>query len=214
MATPDALPEDILPTELVPLAERFADEGVPIRAMARSFKQTAEAIRDAVSEAIYNGRIVQMPRDDWPVGQSRDDREPSFARQNRIDDENLVSSCQRLFKVTRLQASLLAVLVNRTEVSKETLHRVIESRRPQGKDETNLKMVDVVICHLRTRLKPFNLFITTLWGSGYFIEPAQRKRILEMVNSHVKGQTEKDDGQTYDGSQAETREAEGDELSV
>jgi hypothetical protein len=193
MVDPDApLPEDILPPEIVPLAERFADEGVPIRAMARAFKQTTDAVREAVAEAIYHGRIVQMPKDDWPVGQSRDDRTPSFMRQNRMDDENLLFSCQRLFKMTRLQASLLTALINRNEVSKDTLHQIIEGRRPPGREETDLKMVDVVICHLRKRLKPFNLKIVTLWASGYYIEPAQRRQILEMVNDHVLGKTTKD----------------------
>ena len=187
MADPDALPEDLLDPALVPLAERFADEGVPVRAMARAFKQTAEAVREAVSLAIHAGRIVQMPRDDWPVGQARHDRSPSFMRQNRMDDENLIFTCIRLFKITRLQASFLAVLINRNEVSKETLHQVIESRRPPGKEETDPKMVDVVICLLRQRLKPFNLKINTLWACGYYIEPVQRKQILEMVNNYVLG---------------------------
>lgn len=193
MADPDALPEDVLPPEIVPLAERFADEGVPVRAMARAFKQTADAVRETVAAAIYNGRIVQMPKDDWPVGQSRDDRTPTFMRQNRMDDENLIFSCKRLFKVTRLQASLLAVLINRNEVSKDTMHQIIESRRAPGKEETDPKMVDVVICHLRKRLKPFNLKINTLWACGYYIEPVQRKQILEMVNSYVLGRSSQDD---------------------
>ena len=164
MADPDSLPDEILTPALVPYAERFADEGVPIRAMARAFKQTAEAIREAVETAIYAGRIVQMPKDDWPVGQSRDDRSPVFIRQNRINDDSLIFTCKQLFKITRLQASFLAVLINRNEVSKETLHQVIESRRPPGKEETDPKMVDVVICLLRQRLKP-RLFVLLLPSS-------------------------------------------------
>ena len=104
-ADPNVLPEDILEPSLAPFVERCADEGVPLRAMARAFRQTTEAIRQAVDEAIWKGRIVQMPRDDWPVGQSRDDRTPSYMRSNKVNDESLVFSCVRLFKVTRLQAS-------------------------------------------------------------------------------------------------------------
>jgi len=213
MADPDALPEDILQPELVPLVERFADEGVPVRAMARACKQTTEAIREAIRTAIYSGRIVQMPRDDWPVGQSRDDRTPSYMRQNRVDDESLINACIKLFSVTKLQASLLAILINRNEVSKETMHQIIESRRTPGKEETDPKMVDVVICHLRKRLKPFNLKIITLWACGYYIEPVQRKQILEMVNNNVLGKTPED--ATADrGSEAtaapEAAQAEGD----
>jgi len=167
------------------LAERFADEGVPLRAIARALKQSTDAVRLAVEEAVYKGKIVAVPRDDWPVGSPRDARSPSVARAYKVDDENLVFSCIRLFKVTRLQASLLAVLINRSEVSRDTLHQIIESRRPAGKEETNPKMVDVVICNLRKRLKPFSLSVKTLWACGYFIEPAQRREILEMVTNYA-----------------------------
>ena len=199
---PDALPEDTLPPGLVPYAERFADEGVPLRAMARAFKQTTDAVRAAVEEAIYKGRIVEIPKDDWPVGQPRSERSPSFVRTHRVDDEKLVSACQRLFKVTRLQGSLLAILINRNEVNKETMHQIIESRRAPGKDETDIKMVDVVICNLRKRLKPFNLGVTTLWGSGYAMLPAQRRQILEMVNRNAKSE-ESPTGQVKTESKAD-----------
>jgi hypothetical protein len=200
---PHALSDEILPIELVPYAERFADEGVPIRAMARAFKQTTDAVRETVQEAIAGGRIVQMPKDDWPVGESRGDRTPTFIRQNRMDDESLIFSCIRLFHVTRLQASLLAVLIVRNEVSKDTMHQIIESRRPPGKEETDPKMVDVVICHLRKRLKPFSLKINTLWACGYYMEPQQRKTILEMVNQYVLGKATQDDLKRDDGIAAE-----------
>ena len=75
--------------------------------------------------------------------------------------------------------------LNRNEVSKETMHQVIESCRAPGKEETDPKMVDVVICNLRKRLKPFNFQINTLWACGYFMAPAQRRDILEMVNAYV-----------------------------
>ena len=207
MPPADALPEDILPAELVPFAERLADEGVPVRALARVFKYSTDAIREAVNEAIYKGRIVQMPKDDWPVGQSRDDRMPSFIRANRMDDENLVFACIRLFKVTRLQASLLAILINRNEVSKDTMHQIIESRRAPGKEETDPKMVDVVICHLRKRLKPFNLKINTLWACGYYMEPVQRKEILEMVNNYVVGTASKEQLTEGTGEEGSDRDA-------
>lgn len=189
----DPLPTDELSPDLSRLAERFADEGVPLRAMARAFKQTTDAVRAAVQLGIDGGRIVQMPRDDWPVGITRTDRTPGFLRANKLDDESLVFSCIRLFKITRLQACLLVVLINRNEVSKDTMHQIIESRRPPGKEETDPKMVDVVICHLRKRLLPFNLKINTLWACGYYMEPYHRRAILEMVNKYVGGQATQED---------------------
>ncbi len=201
-------PQEYLPVELQRLAERFADEGVPLRAMARAFKQPAETVREAVQFGISEGRIVQMPRDDWPVGTPRNDRTPGFIRANKLDDESLVFSCIRLFKITRLQASLLGVLINRNEVSKDTMHQIIESRRPPGKEETDPKMVDVVICHLRKRLKPYSLKINTLWACGYYMEPYQRRSILEMVSKYVGGTATQDDllAEGHEEASAEERD--------
>ena len=205
---PEALLDsEILSPELDVIAVRFADEGVPLRAIARAIKRPTDAVRLAVETAVYQGKIVAVPRDDWPIGTPRDSRFPSVARAYKIDDESLVFGCKRLFGVTRLQASLLAVLLNRSEVSRDTLHQIIESRRPSGKEETNPKMVDVVIWNLRKRLKPFNHTIKTLWACGYYMEPAQRREILEKVNNLEKVNADASSPSQKSSPQAASEEA-------
>jgi hypothetical protein len=41
--------------------------------------------------------------------------------------------------------------------------------------------VDVVICHLRKRLKPYELHIETSWACGYFMEPVEQKKALTLL---------------------------------
>lgn len=192
MMNPDLLPDEATSPALAPIAERLADEGVPVRAIARALKHPAEGIRAAIADGIYKGRILLMPKDDWPVGQSREDRHPSYTRATRMTDETLINGCIRLFKVTKLQAALLASLLVRNEVNKDTMHQIIESRRTPGRGETDVKMVDVVICNLRKRLRPFNYTIKTLWACGYYMLPADRKDILDKVNEHVVQNTVKE----------------------
>ena len=83
----------------------------------------------------------------------------------------------------------MGVLLRRDEVEKETLHGVIEQQRmtrmsqPYDYAPTDPKMVDVIICKLRKRLKPHNVEIKTLWGRGYFIDRDNRKVALEIINA-------------------------------
>ena len=79
--------------------------------------------------------------------------------------------------MTRLQANFMLVLLKREEADKDTLHHVIESQRairrnqPDNPESTDPKMVDVVICNLRKRLRSYfdagHETIKTLWGHGY-----------------------------------------------
>jgi DNA-binding response OmpR family regulator len=108
----------------------------------------------------------------------------------KMDDEDIVFNCVRLFKVTRQQASLLSVLIRRNEVSKDMMHQIIEKcRAPNKGDQTDPKMVDVVICNLRKRLRDHGtgLKIETMWGCGYFMKPDMRTRALEMIGAYATG---------------------------
>jgi hypothetical protein len=164
---------------------RLADEGIPVRAIARATKLSSEDIRDIIHQATDLGQIVGVPRDDWPAGVGRDHRLPNPFGTLRLDDEKLIFNISRLFKVTKLQAAIFAVLIKRTEVIKDTLHQVIESRRKPNKEETDPKMVDVVICHLRTRLKPFEITIETQWASGYYMTLDMRKKANLLLEQFI-----------------------------
>lgn len=48
--------------------------------------------------------------------------------------------------------------------------------RDGAKDEAEIKIVDVFICKLRKKLKPFGLEILTVWGAGYQMSPASKER--------------------------------------
>lgn len=184
--------EDIphLPAELVPIAIRFADEGIPINVIARGLRQPAENVRESLFDALHSGAIVEMPRPDWPPTSKRSDRVPTTFEQ-RISDDDLFNRCMRVFKVTRLQATVLSVLLKRDHAEKETLHNAIERRRfnrqskPHNMEATDPKMVDVVICVLRKKLKALGVTIKTAWGSGYYMDAADRKKALGLLENYT-----------------------------
>lgn len=181
----------VLTTETRAIAKRIAigmaEEGVPIRAIARATHIAADDLRELLKEAMDAGTLVQYPREDWPVGASRNDRVPGDLTVAGLDDELLVMNVVRLFKVTKLQANLLLALIKRREVTRNTMHLIIEQRRDANSVETETKMVDVVICNLRKRLKPQNLKITTIWSCGYMMPPADRARAAKMLSAFVAG---------------------------
>lgn len=166
------------------VAVRLADEGIPVRAIARATRIPSEDIYEMLHEAIASGAIVEMPKDDWPVGSNRDQR--SRLHGTLLEqDETLRFMCSRLFKVTRLQAAILATLLKRAEVTKAQLHIVIEQNRPSAnRDETDPKMVDVLICHLRKKLKPHGVAIETVWGIGYLISPTERDKAVRLLEDY------------------------------
>ena len=176
------VPEITLPRLLL---TRMAIEGVPIRAIARIVQLPSAEIRASLEEAAAAGIIVQMPRDDWFAGLARDHRVPEYAK-GGLNDALLILNVVRLFGVTQQQACLLLVLIKRREVTRKMLHNVIEGRRPHPKVETEPKIVDVVICKLRTKLKVFGLTITTVWSCGYFMPAPDRKKALKMLNEFLE----------------------------
>lgn len=165
------------------VAIRLAGEEVPVRVIARSLQTPADEIRDILHDAVANGRIIRVPRDDWhphPRGQ-----QAPVSITAKMEDEDLVLNCKRRFKVTGLQASFLALLIKKNEVRKDTLHQRVEARRSAGKNEaTDPKIVDVVICNLRKKVglkTEWKFDIKTLWGSGYYMEPESRERAQKAI---------------------------------
>jgi hypothetical protein len=176
-------PEASNTNDVEPVVVRLADEGIPIRAIARACKIPSDEVYVILNAAVVRGTIIELPKDDWPPGSIRTRRAP---QQHHVldDDEKLKFLCSVVFKTTRLQSSIFAVLLKRSEVTKDQLHQVIEQLRDPNRDETDLKMVDVIICHLRRKLASFDIKINTIWGVGYRMDPDDRDRAIRAVQKH------------------------------
>lgn len=171
----------VLPA-LQAVAIRMADEGVPVRAIARSTRISSDDLYMTLRDAIGRGVLVEMPKDDWPLGSSRGAR-TAFNGTALENEDALKVACAKIFKATRLEAAILSVMFKRTEVTKQQLHQVIEQSRPPGREETDPKMVDVIICHLRKKLKPFGIEIETVWGIGYLISVEGRDLAIRTLTN-------------------------------
>lgn len=176
---PDPSVEPLLCT----VAVRMADEGIPVRAIARATRLPADRIYEELNRAAAAGSILEVPKDDWPAGSNRASRN-IFQGTPLEQEDALRIACARYFKATPLEAAMLAVLLKRTETTKAQLHAIIEQNRPgENREETDPKMVDVMICKLRKKLRPHDIEIETMWGTGYFIASPFRDRAIMILTT-------------------------------
>lgn len=89
-------------------------------------------------------------------------------------EEQLVATKQlpMEWRLTVQEARVFGVLVNRELATKEAIMSGLYIDR--GVDEAEQKIVDVFICKIRKKLKPFGVRIETVWGRGYRLGPAER----------------------------------------
>ncbi len=84
----------------------------------------------------------------------------------RVDPAGIVLRGSRYALLTQLEFSVFEGLrqASHRHVSKEQLLAGIYLHE---QDEAEIKIVDVVICKLRKKLKPLGVEIATVWGRGY-----------------------------------------------
>jgi hypothetical protein len=174
-------------TTSVDVAVSLADEGVPIRAIARATRIPSQDVYELLENAIAEGKLLSLPKDDWPPGLRRSQRQQSETSILGCDDDTLRMVCSSRFVMTRLQAAVFVTILRRPELSKENIHNAIEAIRTNQDNPTDQKMVDVVVCHIRKKLNAVDnrILITTIWGVGYSLAPAARDLALALLTAHM-----------------------------
>jgi hypothetical protein len=179
--------DDCLPDLLDPIAIRAANEGIPVVAIARLLHRPSEEVFASLRRALMCGNIAEVPKSDWPPTAKMRDRLPVIIWQ--LSDEDILFSCRKAFSLTALEAGFLVVLIKHDRADKSKLHNVVEMRRfarssqPAKIDCTDPKMVDVMICKLRKKLKAVDstLLIDTIWGGGYYIKQDVKAKMFACI---------------------------------
>lgn len=169
------------------LAVRCANEGIPIAAIARVLQSPFEYISQCLTHARKLGAITEVPKPDWPTGTTSNTRSPTLS--GFVADVEF--TCRKTFRLTNLEAGFLVVLLRMAHADKEKLRLVIEQQRatrqfrPDKQEVSDPKMVDVMICKLRKKLKAIDpaLVIRTNWGKGYYLEQDVKDRILTLIGA-------------------------------
>lgn len=179
------------------IAVRAANEGIPVKAIARIIECPSADVYSVLEDEKAKGSIVDLPQADWPANAKRGDRLPTQAVSgvSHLPERDLQMAFQQVLRLTTLEAALLVTLLRHDRVDKEKLHhnveqqRALRSTRPDRLEPTEPKMVDVMICKLRKKLRGLDerFEIKTIWGSGYYVETEVRELLFARLNAGTSG---------------------------
>ena len=85
-------------------------------------------------------------------------------------DQGLSLNAPLQFSLTGKEACLFGRLIA-LKGAVGTKQALMDAMYNGSIDEPEIKIVDVFVCKLRKKLKPFGVDIQTVWGQGYRIEP-------------------------------------------
>jgi DNA-binding response OmpR family regulator len=170
---------------------QLADEGVPVRAIARSTHTPSDEVYEVLKDALVEGKLIELPQNDWPPGSLRRSRRQADQSILNFTDEQLSIACHEFFKMTRLQAAVFVAILRRPEITKDQVHTAIEATRAANSDPTDQKMIDVVICHIRKCLTDHagkggyqKVQLKTIWGQGYALPRLEREKVLALLTTY------------------------------
>ena len=69
------------------------------------------------------------------------------------------------WRLTPAEMRVFGVIMAREMATKDAVMAALY--RDEGRDEAEIKIVDVFVCKIRRKLKPFGIGIETVWGRGY-----------------------------------------------
>jgi two-component system cell cycle response regulator CtrA len=88
----------------------------------------------------------------------------------------------RLWGLTQREAQVLGLLLRRQVMTHAQLFEAIWG----GDSERNIKIVEVVVCKLRAKLRPHGIAIRTEYGAGYFIPPDSKATARARIAAHER----------------------------
>lgn len=87
-----------------------------------------------------------------------------------------------MFGLTPSEAKVLSLLLVRDIATKGQIMTAIMSDR--GADaEPEMKIVDVYVCKIRNKVRPFGISIETVWGRGYTMSRENKEKVTAFLNS-------------------------------
>src|ERR1700756_4442183 len=95
--------------------------------------------------------------------------------------EDDVSLLKAALPLTPSECRMLATLrKKRGAACRNWLYDVLYGARPEC-DQPDPKIIEVMISKIRPKLRAVNIEIKTVWGYGYMMEDADRKRLGDMM---------------------------------
>jgi two-component system cell cycle response regulator CtrA len=84
-----------------------------------------------------------------------------------------------LAKLTCSERMLLGLLMRRNRATKDQMMTMLYADRPD--EEPDSKILDVMICKMRKKLRPHGVEIRTIHGAGYELPSTSREKIKALM---------------------------------
>jgi hypothetical protein len=108
---------------------------------------------------------------------------PSF-RERIADVEKLLAIDDPkplIVKVSRTERILMELLLKRNTLTREVAWGVLYGHRPDA-DQPQYRVISTIIHHLRNRLSPHGVEITTEYGTGWYLKDKDRERLERLLS--------------------------------
>jgi hypothetical protein len=156
---------------------RAAREGIPINVLARILGYRREKLTRHIKQAFNEGKIFQIPPDDWP------ENDALLAPSSEViyrgyADQDVAKACN-VFGLRIGEGCILVALMRRHGQffsSKELFRSAAKDR-----DRTGGNLVSVTICRLRKKLRPFGIMVSRKTGAGYMITHDQANLVQSLL---------------------------------
>ena len=105
---------------------------------------------------------------------------------NRVDlleqSLGITFSAPVFLELTSSEGRVFGLLLSRELVTKTMVMDALYGHRPDSED-VEIKIVDVFICKIRAKLKPWDIPIETVWGRGYYMKPATKDKVRALMEA-------------------------------
>jgi hypothetical protein len=96
-------------------------EGVPLHAIARATKIPSSDLREQLIHAQHDGRLLELPRNDWSSGFPRDQRALQLSRLMVEDKTALHIVVREAFGISPAQARILLLMIQSSTLCREAM---------------------------------------------------------------------------------------------
>lgn len=123
-------------------------------------------------------------RDDY-VAKLEEENDDLRARIRELEEQlGFAFECPPQFGLTANEAKIFGLLLKKPLLTKEFAVSAIYLHK---QDEADIKIIDVWVCKMRRKLKPYTIIIETVWGQGYRL-PAESRVIAEKLLAEANAQ--------------------------
>lgn len=96
-----------------------------------------------------------------------------------LDEEQV--EIKREYRLTPQETRLLTLMYRRLHVTRDSIMSALYDDQAHG-DCAYPKIIDVLICRLRKKLREFDIHIETIHSAGFRLLPASKVHIKDMLN--------------------------------